>query len=50
MGIKNPDEWQAYAFDRFRGIIDLTLKNSLQTRSPIPGWAADKVREAWSGR
>jgi hypothetical protein len=47
LGIKNPAEWQAYALERFRGIIDLTVKSSLQTRSPIPPWTAAHVREAW---
>jgi hypothetical protein len=50
MGIKDVGEWKAYAIERFKGILDLTVKSSLQTRSPIPNWAAAKVREAWSVR
>jgi hypothetical protein len=48
MGIKDVGEWKGYAIQRFKGILDLTLKSSLQTRSPIPAWAAEKVKEAWN--
>ena len=48
MGIKDLGEFKAYAIERFRGILDLTVKSSLQTRSPIPDWAASKIREAWN--
>jgi DNA-binding transcriptional MerR regulator len=50
MGIKQHGEFKKYAVERFKGIIDLTVKSSLQTRSPIPDWAAEKVREAWNVR
>jgi hypothetical protein len=48
MGIKDVGEWKTYAIERFKGILDLTVKSSLQTRSPISDWAAEKVREAWN--
>src|SRR5258707_11135428 len=48
MGIKELGEWKAYAVERFKGILDLTVKSSLQTKSPIPDWAAAKVKEAWN--
>jgi hypothetical protein len=48
MGIRDIGEFKSYAIERFRGILDLTVKSSLSTRSPIPKWAADKVREAWN--
>ena len=48
MGIKDLGEFKAYAIERFRGILDLTVKSSLQTRSRIPEWAAEKVKEAWN--
>lgn len=48
MGIKDVGEFKSYAVERFRGILDLTVKSSLQTRSPIPAWAAEKVKEAWN--
>jgi hypothetical protein len=33
---------------RFVGILHLTVRNSLATRSPIPEWAAEKVKESWN--
>jgi len=48
MGIKEVGEFKAYAIERFKGILDLTVKSSLQTRSPIPAWAAKKVKEPWN--
>jgi hypothetical protein len=48
MGIKELGEWKAYAVERFKGILELTVKGSLQTKSPIPDWAAAKIKEAWN--
>jgi len=48
MAIRDVEEWKSYAIARFKGILDLTVKSSLQTRSPIPDWAASKIREAWN--
>jgi hypothetical protein len=48
MGIKDVGEWKAHAIERFKGILDLTVKSSLSTRSPIPDWAASKINEAWN--
>jgi len=48
MGIKDVGEFKSYSIERFKGILDLTVKSSLQTRSPIPAWAAEKVKEAWN--
>jgi hypothetical protein len=48
MGIRDVGEFKSYSIERFRGILDLTVKSSLQTRSPIPEWAAEKVKEAWN--
>jgi hypothetical protein len=48
MGIRDVAEFKSYSIERFRGILDLTVKSSLQTRSPIPEWAAEKVKEAWN--
>jgi hypothetical protein len=47
MGIKVLDEWKAYAAQRFRGILEMTVKASLKTHSPIPNWAAAKVVQPW---
>jgi hypothetical protein len=35
MGIRDFGQWKAYAIERFKGILDLTVKNSLKTQSPI---------------
>jgi hypothetical protein len=48
MGIRDVGQWKYYAMERFKGILDLTVINSLKTRSPIPDWAAEKVRESWN--
>lgn len=48
MGIRDVGEFKSYSIERFKGILDLTVKSSLQTRSPIPAWAAEKVKEAWN--
>lgn len=48
IGIKQFGEWKKYAIERFGGILDLTVKTSLSTNSPIPEWAAARVREAWN--
>jgi hypothetical protein len=48
MGIRDIGEWKHYAFARFKGILDLTVKNSLKTRSPVPDWASKRIRDAWN--
>ena len=47
MGIRDLAEFQLYAIDRFRGIIQMAVKTSLKTNSPIPTWAAAQVMQAW---
>jgi hypothetical protein len=48
MGIKDVGEWKAYAFERFKGIIDLVVRNSLSTNSAIPDWAVERIKESWN--
>jgi len=48
MGLKSPGEFKAYAFERFKSILHLTVRNSLKTNSPIPSWVAEKVKESWN--
>jgi hypothetical protein len=48
MGIRDVGEWKYYAIERFRSILHLTVRNSLKTNSPIPPWAAEKVKESWN--
>jgi hypothetical protein len=50
MGIKDTGQWKAHAIAAFKGILDLTVKNSLKTNSPIPPWAAKEVMESWNVR
>jgi hypothetical protein len=48
MGIRDVGEFKHYAIERFRSILHLTVHNSLSTNSPIPDWAAQKVKESWN--
>jgi hypothetical protein len=48
MGIRDVGQWKHYAISRFKGILDLTARSSLKTCSPVPDWAAEKVRESWN--
>jgi hypothetical protein len=48
MGIHDFGEWKAYAVDRFRGILNLTVMNADKTRSAIPDWAKERIKEAWN--
>jgi hypothetical protein len=48
MGIRDLGEWKAYAVQRFKSILYLTVRSSLQTKSPVPNWAAAKVKESWN--
>jgi hypothetical protein len=48
MAIRNFATWKHYALQRFVGILHMTVRNSLRTNSPIPDWAATKVRESWN--
>ena len=48
LGIKTVGELKAYVFDRFKGILDLTVKAADKTASPVPDWAKERIREAWN--
>jgi hypothetical protein len=48
MGIKDTGQWKAHAISAFKSILHLTVRNSLKTNSPIPDWAAEKVKESWN--
>jgi hypothetical protein len=47
MGFQIVGEFKAHAIQTFKTILHLTVRNSLKTRSPIPDWAAEKVKESW---
>jgi hypothetical protein len=48
MAIHDFGEWKAYAVDRFKGILNLTVMNADKTRSAIPDWAKEQIKEAWN--
>jgi hypothetical protein len=48
MGIRDHGEFRHYFMTRFKGIVELTVRNSLKTQSPIPTWAAAKIAQAWN--
>jgi hypothetical protein len=46
MGIHNFGEWKAYAIERFRGVLNFTIRNADKTNSPIPSWAKTRIKTA----
>jgi hypothetical protein len=48
MGFQSVGEFKVHAVQAFKSILHLTVRNSVGTRSPIPGWAAEKVKESWN--
>jgi hypothetical protein len=48
MGFRDVGEFKHYGFERLRSILHMTVRNSLSTNSPIPDWAAEKVKESWN--
>jgi hypothetical protein len=48
MALKDVGEFKVYFVTRFRGILELTVKNADQTNSPVPDWAKTRIREAWN--
>jgi hypothetical protein len=48
MGINDVGEWKSHAIQTFRSILHMTVRSSLKTQSPIPDWAAEKVKESWN--
>jgi hypothetical protein len=47
-GPKDVGEWKSHAVQAFKSILHLTVRNSLKTQSPIPDWAAAKIKESWN--
>lgn len=48
LGIKTVGELKAYVFERFKGILDLTVRAADKTASPVPDWAKERIKEAWN--
>jgi hypothetical protein len=48
MGFQSVGEFKAHAVQAFKSILHMTVRSSLKTQSPIPDWAAEKVKESWN--
>jgi hypothetical protein len=48
MAIKTNGEFRHYFGVRFKGILNLVVKNADKTRSAIPAWALERIQEAWN--
>jgi hypothetical protein len=48
MGIKTVGEFKFYFMERFKDILDLTVKGADKTRSAIPDWAKERIKTAWN--
>src|SRR5215510_8848383 len=48
MGLRSPGEFKHYAFERFRSILHMPVRNSLKAQCPITDWAAEKIKESWN--
>ena len=48
LGIKEVGELKVYVMERFKGILDLTVKNAAKTNSAIPDWGKERIKEAWN--
>jgi hypothetical protein len=48
MAFKDGGEFRHYFVTRFKGILELTIKNADQTNSPVPLWALERIKIAWN--
>ena len=48
MAIKDNGQFRYYFAERFKDILDLTIKGADKTRSAIPPWAKERITEAWN--
>jgi hypothetical protein len=48
MGFEDVGSFKAHAMETFKSILHMTVKSSLKTQSPIPDWAASKIKESWN--
>ena len=48
LGMKTVGELKAYAFERFRGILEMTIKAADKTNSPVPDWAKEQIKTGWN--
>jgi hypothetical protein len=47
-GFKTIGELKVYFFERFKGVMFLTLKNAGKTNSPVPPWALERIKIAFN--
>ena len=47
-GFPSVGEFKVYFWERFRGILDLTVKAADKTNSAIPDWAKERIKTAWN--
>ena len=43
MGIHDFGQWKAYAVERFKGVLNLTVKGADKTQSAIADWAKERI-------
>jgi hypothetical protein len=48
IGINDVGEFKTYAIERFKGIVDLTVRSADKTASPVPDWAKERIKIAWN--
>ena len=47
-GFKTIGELKVYFIERLKGVMFLTLQNACKTNSPVPPWALERIRTAFS--
>ena len=48
MAIKDGASSGIISGNGFKGILDLVVKNADETRSAVPDWALQRIKEAWN--
>jgi hypothetical protein len=48
MVFKDGGEFRYYFWQRFKGIVDLVVKNADKTNSAIPDWAKEWIKSAFN--
>jgi hypothetical protein len=48
MAFRDRGEFRHYFWQRFRGILDLVVKNADRTNSAIPSWGKRQIETAWN--
>jgi hypothetical protein len=48
MAIHDFGQWKLYAVERFKGVLDFTIRNADKTCSAVPDWAKERIAVAWN--